>query len=177
MRNLLPEVYRLLDNDRCFNFIANVLNVARQLTGKRPYTYDAYELAKTIATRQQEGGVAFHQEGDGGGTAAGDIFKGTARADIYLTRDPNRVGVQVYYALVALHEFIHLAGGANEYGAPVYNDYLLADAVRQYTGAPGYPSGPPPRTKEEQDKLRTDMGNYWDNQLWEHCHPVGARTK
>src|SRR5215211_5832374 len=52
IRNLLPEVYRLLDNDRCFTFIANLLNVARQRTGKRPYTYNAYELAFTIATRQ-----------------------------------------------------------------------------------------------------------------------------
>ncbi len=74
----------------------------------------------------------------------------------------SRVGVQVYYALVALHEFIHLAGGANQYGAPNYNDYVLADAVRIYTGAPGYPSGAAPRTREEQDTLRTDTGNYWN---------------
>jgi hypothetical protein len=81
---------------------------------------------------------------------------------------------QISYALVALHEFIHLAGGADQYGAPIYNDYLLADAARILTGAPGYPSGPKPRTREEQDKLRADTGNYWDRQLRAHCSPTGG---
>jgi hypothetical protein len=85
------------------------------------------------------------------------------------------VGTQVYYALVALHEFIHLAAGSDQYGAGIYNDYVLADAVRIYTGAPGYPQRSRPKTREEQDKLRDDMGDYWDNQLWEHCNPLGAR--
>lgn len=75
---------------------------------------------------------------------------------------------------MALHEFIHLAGGAVQYDAPIYSDYRLADAARILTGAPGYPSGPAPRTREEQDKLRTDTGNYWDRQLREHGSPTGG---
>jgi YD repeat-containing protein len=177
-RNLLPEVFHLLDNNRCFTFISNLLNVARQLTGRRPYSYDAYELAVTIATRQPEGGVRFTPGGDGGGSAGGDIFSGSALAGIALRRDGpkiSHVGVQVYYALVALHEFIHLAGGVDKIGTSVYNDYVLARAVNIYTGAPGYPSGPPPTNRAEQEKLRDEMDDYWDNQLWEHCNPLGAR--
>ena len=161
-RNLLAEVDHLLDNNRCFTFISNLLNVARQLTGRRPYTYDAYKLARTIAT-QADGGISFYP-GEGGGDAGGDIFSGTAKAGIFLFSQGsgrNPVGAQVSYALVALHEFIHLAGGANQYGAPIYSDYVLARAANIYTGAPGYPSGPAPRTREEQDKLRTETGNYW----------------
>jgi hypothetical protein len=174
-RNLLPEVYHLLDNNRCFTFISNLLDVARQLTGKRPYTYDGYVLAKTIAT-QADGGISFFP-GQGGGDAAGDIFSGTARVGIgLLPNGPNRdpVGTQVSYALVALHEFIHVAAGANQFGAGIYSDYLLARAAKILTGAPGYPSRPAPRTREEQDKLRTDTGNYWDRQLREHCSPTGG---
>jgi hypothetical protein len=174
-RNLLPEVYHLLDNNRCFTFISNLLNVARQLTNRRPLTYDAYELARTVAT-QAEGGISFFP-GQGGGSAGGDIFSGTAQAAIgLLPNGPNRdaVGTQVSYALVALHEFIHLAAGANQYGAPIYSDYVLARAANIFTGAPGYPSGPAPRTRAEQDKLRTDTGNYWDRQLREHCSPTGG---
>lgn len=124
-----------------------------------------------------DGGVIFNRDGDGGGSTGGDIFSGTATVSIDLRRDgPNisHVGVQVYYALVALHEFIHMAGGATQFGGPIYDDYRLADAARRLTGAPGYPSWQP-RNREEQDKLRSETGDYWDNQLWEHCNPLGAR--
>ena len=174
-RNLLAEVYHLLDNNRCFTFVSNLLNVARQLTGKSPYTYDAYELARTIAT-QPDGGISFYP-GAGGGDAGGDIFSGNAKVGIFLFpagSGRNPVGAQVSYALAALHEFIHLAGGADQYGAPIYSDYRLADAVKILTGASGYPSGSAPRTWEEQDKLRTDTGNYWNRQLREHCSPTGG---
>jgi hypothetical protein len=67
-----------------------------------------------------------------------------------------------------------LAGGADQYGAPIYSDYLLARAVKIYTGASGYPSMTAPRTREEQDQLRTATGNYWDRQLREHCSPTGG---
>ena len=113
-----------------------------------------------------------------GGQAYGDIFSGTALADVVLRPNGpnmNPAGTQIYYALVALHEFIHLAGGADQYGAPFYSDYVLAEAARIYTGAPGYPSGPPPRTREEQEKLREDVGTYWDKQLWANCMPNKER--
>jgi hypothetical protein len=173
-RNLLPEVFHLLDNNRCFTFISNLLNVARQLTGRQPYTYDAYELATTIATRQQDGGISFY-EGDGGGEVGGDIFSGTVRVNIFLRQQrpgTGGPGVQAYYALVALHEFIHAAAGADQYDAPIYSDYLLAEAAKIYTGAPGFPSLPAPRTREEQNELRSKMGDYWDNQLWDYCNPT-----
>ena len=153
-RNLLAEVYHLLDNNRCFTFVSNLLNVARQLTGKSPYTYDAYELARTIAT-QPDGGISFYP-GAGGGDAGGDIFSGNAKVGIFLFpagSGRNPVGAQVSYALAALHEFIHLAGGADQYGAPIYSDYRLADAVKILTGASGYPSGSAPRTWEDRISL------------------------
>jgi len=173
VRNLLPEVYHLLDNDKCFTFISNLLDVARQLTNRRPYTYDAYELARTIAT--QADGIRFYP-GEGGGYEGGDVFSGTAEVGISLLprEGRNPVGAQVSYAVGAMHEFIHWAGVADHHGAPIYSDYVLARAANIYTGAPGYPSGPPPRTREEQDKLRTDTGNYWDRQLREHCSPTGG---
>jgi len=174
-RNLPLEVNHLLDKERCFKFITDLLDIARQLTGTAPYTYDLYELARTIET-QPKGGVSFYP-GAGGGDAAGDIFSGTAKVGIFLfPNDGSRSldGAQISYALVALHEFIHHAGGADQYGAPIYSDYLLANAAYILTGAPGYPSGPKPRTKEEQDKLRTDTGNYWDRQLRAHCSPTGG---
>jgi RHS repeat-associated protein len=171
-RNLLPEVFHLLDNNRCFTFISNLLDVARQMTGQHPYTYDAYQLAVAIAT-QRDGGITFYP-GNGGGDVSGDIFSGQARVGIYLRQSgPNMdpVGTQVYYALVALHEFIHAAGGADQYGAPIYSDYLLAAAARILTGAPGYPARDAPKTRQEQDALRADTGDYWDRQLSEHCKP------
>ncbi len=155
-------------------FISDLLDIARQLTNTAPYTYNLYELARTIA-KQPKGGISFYP-GAGGGDAAGDIFSGTAKVSIFLFasggRDPD--GAQISYAVVALHEFIHHAGAADQYGAPIYNDYLLARVARILTGAPGYPSGPKPRTNEEQDKLRTDRRNYWDRQLRAHCSPTGG---
>lgn len=63
--------------------------------------------------------VEVDEPGTGGGEAGGDIFSGTAKVGIFLLasgdRDPD--GAQISYALVALHEFIHLAGGADQYGA------------------------------------------------------------
>jgi len=90
----------------------------------------------------------------------------------------NPAGTQVYYALVALHEIVHLAGGADQFGAPIYNDFVLAEATKIYTGAPGFPiRDHPPRNREEYEQLRADMGEYWDNQLWSHCNPGGAKHK
>jgi hypothetical protein len=57
------------------HFCSNLINVARQLTGKGPYTYDAKELA--IAVARQDPGA---NGGGGGGSAYGDIFSGQATA-------------------------------------------------------------------------------------------------
>jgi hypothetical protein len=173
-QNLVQNVFKLLNNDRCYNFISNLLDIGRMLSGKKPITYDAYELTRLVANRQSSEAGIIVDYGKGGGEVSGDIFSGSARVVVYLRPEPvNPVGVQIYYALVALHEIIHTAGGADQFGAPIYSDYLLARAANILTRAPGYPSWVP-RTKEEQDKLRTDTGNYWDNQLWEHCNPGGA---
>jgi hypothetical protein len=80
----LPEVYHLLDNNRCFTFISNLLNVARQLTGRQPFNYDAYEIARTVAT-QPDGGIGFYAGQRGGdGTRGGSNQDGQASIDVQL---------------------------------------------------------------------------------------------
>ena len=52
------------------------------------------------------------------------------------------MGINYSYALTALHEILHLAGGATTAydGSRVYyNDLVLAQAANILTGAPGYP--------------------------------------
>ena len=109
-RNLLANIFHLLDDNRCSTFVSNMINVARQMTGLKPYTYDGKELAIAVAN-QENGGYIFRPGADGGGgggSAYGDIFSGGATAQLimfntaYGPRDP--VGVHVSYALTALHE-------------------------------------------------------------------------
>src|ERR1051326_351131 len=73
---------------------------------------------------QENGGFVFRtgaQGGGGGGSAYGDIFSGQATAEIVMFNTAygprNGVGAQVSYALTALHEILHLAGG----GASAYD--------------------------------------------------------
>jgi hypothetical protein len=35
-REILAHIFHLLDDDRCFTFVSNLINVARQLAGKKP---------------------------------------------------------------------------------------------------------------------------------------------
>lgn len=185
-RNLLANIFHLLDDNRCFTFVSNIINVARQLTGLEPYTYDGKELAVAVA-RQENGGFIFRPGANGGGgagSAYGDIFSGAATAEIvmfntaYGPRHP--VGVQVSYALTALHEIIHLAGGgasAYDGSRAYYTDVVLADAARILTGAPGYPEGYNRNMPWWQ--ITADMtaaaGVYWNKQLQEHCTPQEYR--
>lgn len=159
-----------------------MINVARQLTGRKPYSYDAKELAIAVA-RQENGGFIFRpgaQGGGGGGTAYGDVFNGEATAEIVLfntaygPRHP--VGVQVSYALTALHEIIHLAGGgASSYDGSraYYMDVVLAEAAFILTGASGDRGGYNRNMPYWQitGEMTKAAGNYWDEQLREHCTP------
>jgi YD repeat-containing protein len=174
-QNLLSHIFTLLDDNRCSTFVSNLINVARQLTGKTPFTYDGKELALAVANQPNGGIFVFSgaRGGGGGGTAGGDIFRGEAEANFtmfntaYGPRDS--VGVQYTYALVALHELIHLAGGG-EFG---YIDVDLAAAAKILTDAPGYPVGNDPNLPLWQitAKMTEAAGNYWDKQLQEHCQP------
>jgi len=185
-RNLLAHIFTLLDDNRCSTFVSDLINVARQLTGKKPFTYDGKELAVAIAN-QPNGGFFISsgaRGGGGGGSASGDIFSGEAGAGLtmfnsaYGPRD--RVGVQYSYALVALHEIIHLAGGAaSAYngGGAYYNDIVLSRAAQVLTDAPGYPGGYDSNMPEGEitAKITGDAGDYWHKQLKEHCTPQRYR--
>lgn len=185
-RNLLAHIFHLLDDNRCSTFISNMINVARQLTGRTPYTYDGKELAVAVA-RQEKGGFRFMSgaNGDGGaGSAYGDIFSGEATAQIvmfntaYGPRHP--VGVQVSYALTALHEILHLAGGgasAYDGSRAYYMDVVLAQAAKIITGAPGYPAGYDPQMPSSNimAEMTRAAGVYWGRQLREHCMPQEYR--
>jgi hypothetical protein len=181
-RNLLANIFHLLDDNRCSTFVSNLINVARQLTGKKPYTYDGKELAVSVFN-QENGGFVFRtgaQGGGGGGSAYGDIFSGQATAEIVMFNTAygprNGVGAQVSYALTALHEILHLAGGgASAYDGSrgYYMDVVLADAARILTAAPGYPEGYNRNMPWWQitGSMTAAAGEYWDKQLREHCTP------
>jgi hypothetical protein len=185
-RNLLANIFHLLDDNRCSTFVSNLINVARQLTGKKPYTYDGKELAVAIAS-QENGGFLFRSGANGGGgagSAYGDIFSGQATTEIVMFNTSygprNPVGVQVSYALTALHEILHLAGGgASPYDGSraYYMDMVRARAAQILTGAPGYAGAYDPNTPWTQ--IRAEMtkaaGTYWDTQLREHCTPQEYR--
>jgi hypothetical protein len=88
----------------------------------------------------------------------------------------NGVGAQVSYALTALHEILHLAGGgASAYDGSrgYYMDVVLADAARILTAAPGYPEGYNSNMPWWQitGSMTAAAGEYWDKQLREHCTP------
>jgi hypothetical protein len=182
----LANISHLLDDNRCSTFVSNLINAARQLTGKKPFTYDGKELAVAVAN-QANGGFIFRSGANGGGgagSAYGDIFSGAATAQVvmfntaYGPRHP--VGVQVSYALTALHEILHLAGGgASEYDGSraYYNDLVLAQAANILTGAPGYPGGYDPNMPHWQitAEMIKAAGTYWDTQLREHCTPQEFR--
>ena len=181
-RNLLDHIFTLLDNDRCANFVSNLINVARQLTGKKPFTYDGKKLALAVA-KQINGGFILRpgaSGGGGGGSAYGDIFSGEATVEItmfntaYGPRHPVRV--QYAYALAALHELLHLAGGGasfNDGSRAYYSDVVLAQATYILTGAPGYPKNYNPTMPwyKITAQMTADAGNYWNDQLKEHCKP------
>jgi hypothetical protein len=181
-RNLLAHIFTLLDDNRCSTFVSNLIDTARQLTGKKPFTYDGKELAVAVAN-QPNGGFYISSGasgGGGGGSASGDIFSGEASVGFamfntaYGPRDP--VGVQYSYALVALHELIHLAGGgasAYDGGHAYYTDVVLARATQVLTDAPDYPVGNDPNMPVSQitAKMTEDAGDYWHKQLKEHCTP------
>jgi hypothetical protein len=186
VRNLLANIFHLLDDNRCSTFVSDLINVARQLTGKKPYTYDGKELALAVAS-QENGGFFFDsgaKGGGGGGTAYGDIFNGeaTARITLFNTAYTGPRDYQGGYALTALHEIIHLAGGgASPFDGSrgYYMDVVLADAVTILTGAPGYPEGnnrnlPPWQITAEMTRA---AGDYWDAQLKEHCMPQEWRAR
>jgi hypothetical protein len=57
------------------------------------------------------------------------------------------VGVQVSYALTALHEILHLAGGGaspSDGSRGYYSDVVLARAAQILMDAPGYPGANDP---------------------------------
>jgi hypothetical protein len=175
----LAHIFTLLDDNRCSTFVSNLINVARQLTGKTPFTYDGKELAVAVAN-QPNGGFEISsgaRGGGGGGVAGGDIFAGTAKVHFtmfntaYGPTDP--VGVQYSYALVALHELIHVAGGGETGSYAYYTDVVLARAAQVLTGAQDYPVGIDPNMPIWQvtPEMWGDAGDYWHNQLKEHCRP------
>ena len=120
-----------------------------------------------------EEGVSF-SPGNGGGDVGRNVLDNARRINVNMLpsgQNRNQAGTQIYYALTLLHEIIHTAGGYDRYGAPIYSDYKLAAAVKVLTGAPGYPDYTP-RNREEQEKLLTETGNYWDRGLRRHCSPT-----
>jgi hypothetical protein len=174
-RNLLAHIFTLLDDNRCSTFVSDLLNAARQLTGKTPFTYDGKELAVAVAN-QPNGGIYVSsgaRGGGGSGDAGGDIFRGEAKVHFYMfntaygPRDP--VGVQYSYAMTVLHELIHVAGGG-DWG---YTDVDLAAAAKIVTDAPDYPVGNDPNIPNSQitAKMTGDASDYWHKQLKEHCEP------
>jgi YD repeat-containing protein len=178
-RNLLAHIFTLLDDNRCSTFVSNLINVARQLTGRKPFTYDGKALAIAVAN-QPNGGFIFRYGGQGGGSAYGDIFSGEATAELamfnttYGPRHP--VGVHYSYALTALHELIHLAGGATSItdgSRAYYMDVVLARATQILTDAPGYPAGYDPNMPWWQitAEMTGAAGDYWGKQFREHCTP------
>jgi hypothetical protein len=185
-KNLLANIFHLLDDNRCSTFVSNLINVARQLTGKKPYTYDGKELASAVLS-QENGGFIFRSGANGGGgagSAYGDIFSGQATAEIimfntaYGPRDP--VGVQVSYALTALHEILHLAGGGasiSDGSRAYYMDVVLARAAQILTAAPGYPETYNPNMPFWQITagMTEAAGDYWNKELRGHCTPQEYR--
>ena len=90
------------------------------------------------------------------------------------------VGVQVSYALTALHEILHLAGGAasvSDGSRGYYMDVVLARAAQIITGAPGYPDGYNSNMPWWQVTagMTAAAGDYWNTQLKEHCTPQEYR--
>ena len=178
--NIVQTMRNLLEDSRCSNFISNLINVARQLTGRNPYSYDANELIDAISNQPSnshfEGidfpnGYNFSGVGNGG-SAFGDIRRGEASvyapASTYWNRPPTRsdiIRAQVHLALIGLHETIHVAGGARtarDGSQAYYTDRVLAEAAQVLTDAPGFP---------EPGSENSFYGSYWDQQLREHCFP------
>lgn len=166
--NLSQNVADILFNQGCSDFISNLINVARQLTGVKPYSYSASELVRMV-NRQDDGGYFFVNEtgaGSGGGSAYGEIRYGDATAQIgakAVRVGPVNAGIiratQLDYALTAIHETVHLAGGGR------YTDSVLATAAQILTNAPGFPSNVDPNDRFAVYKY----GGYWNQQLREHC--------
>jgi hypothetical protein len=156
------------------------------LTGKNPYSYDEKELAVAV-DGQENGGFLFRSGangGGGGGSAYGDIFSGEGTVEIirFNTAYTGPRDYQGGYALTALHEIIHLAGGGANRGngsRAYYRDVILARAANILTGALGYPGGYDPNMPYWQitKELTAAAGTYWDNQLKEYCMPYGWRAK
>ena len=165
-------MFHLLDNTRCYTFVSNLINVARQLTGVDPISYDGYELTQMAFNPRNpdaEGFRFYPRAGGGGGQSSGDL-RGLFNVDVYMRSDTfDERKVDISYALTALHEVIHLAGGSSI--GPFYSDQVLAQAARILTGAPGYPDLHP-RTRDEQVAATEAWGNYYDQQLRDYCAPA-----
>lgn len=71
-------MYNLLENPRCSNFISNLLNTARQLTGNKPLSYSAKELIGIIASEPNDG-YRFRPNYSGG-SGGGEAGYGTGAA-------------------------------------------------------------------------------------------------
>jgi YD repeat-containing protein len=173
--DLLGNVSRLLSDPKCAKFITDLMSTAHEITGKEPYTNDPMKLARTIFY-QPFGGVKIYPGDHGGGVAYGDIFSGEATVkftQFSLKHGPMK-NVDTSYALLFMHEMVHVAGGGDsiDHGSQIYyTDVVLAAASQLLTGAPGYPVDNDPNLPRE--KIRAEMttaaGNYWDRQLVEHC--------
>lgn len=109
----------------------------------------------------------------------GDIFHGEANVHLGLFstdfKNLNLRGVQAGYALITLHELIHLAGGGastHDGSRAFYSDLVLAEAARILydPGAPQVYDPNMPITQITGDMVSA-AGDYWDSQLLEHCTP------
>jgi RHS repeat-associated protein len=163
--NLIQTMLNLLENPRCSNFISNIINTARQLTGNTPLSYSASELIRTISSNP-EGGYFFSPDysgGRGGGeagyatgaagvTIGGEAFTGTPPYTHVLA-------VQISYAMTGLHETIHLAGRG-------YTDQVLAQAAFAMFGDP---NDDPSRIDPNSSRAVYEYGAIWDKYLVEYC--------
>jgi RHS repeat-associated protein len=168
--NVVQTMFNLLESERCENFIATLLNTARQLTGVNPMSYSVRDVINTIAA-DPDGGIIF-SPGYSGGLGGGEAGYGLGGPAIVIGGEgvapgaphAHTLAVQVNYALTGLHEAIHLAPG----GGRSYNDRTLAQAVFVMFGDP----------KDDPSKVTPsrravyDYGGIWDKYLREYC---GAR--
>lgn len=72
--NLMQTTFNLLESERCRNFIASLINAARQLTGVKPMSYSAKDILRAIAA-DPDGGINFYP-GYSGGLGGGEAGYG-----------------------------------------------------------------------------------------------------
>jgi hypothetical protein len=178
--NVIQNMRNLASNPTCSGFISKLINVASQLTGRKPYSDNINELINLIIGQPDNSGLkgieisnGYHFSGvGGGGSAFGDIGRGeaTAEHDYFWTvrRTPTEsdfLDAEIEIAIGGLHETVHVAGGAasafDGYTA-YYNDTIMANAAQILTNAPNFP---------ESGSTNAAYGMYWHNQLRENCYP------